>query len=124
MHKAGYRYSVEEEYECPRCNGSGSEDISLTASLFDHEFALDGVLTKTCERCDGDGEIHDVRELRLDELSDAQVKTLLHADIYRESGGEEAKKQQKKAQRMKRRGSGGPTPSPTNKAGRSALRNP
>jgi hypothetical protein len=91
------------------------------------EIGISGVLTKLCERCDGDGIIEEKREATLDELSDAQVKTLLHADIYRESGGEEAKKQQRKARKMQSRGAGGPSqqpqPRPTNYAGRSALSN-
>lgn len=85
------------------------------------ELSLTGVLTKTCERCDGAGEIVEQRDARLEELSDAQVKTLLHADIYRETGGEEARKQQQRAKRMQRQTDSGPTPRPTNKAGRGAL---
>lgn len=88
------------------------------------------MLTKMCERCDGDGEIHIVRDARIEELSDAQVKTLLHADMYRESGGEEAQEKQKQQSRkMKRRGAGGPRDRgdiqarPTNKTGQRALSN-
>lgn len=83
------------------------------------------MLTKTCERCDGNGQIEIVRDARLGELSDAQVKALVHADMFRETGGEEAQKQHEKAQRMQSRGAGGPsntpTPRPTNKSGKQAL---
>jgi len=82
------------------------------------------VLTKTCEKCDGDGAIQTVRDARLEDLNDAQVKTLLHADIYRETGGEEAQEQQQRAKRMQKSGSGGqPQARPTNQDGRSALSN-
>lgn len=81
------------------------------------------MLDKTCERCDGNGTIVERRDARLEELSDAQVKTLLHADIYRESGGDEGRKQQQKAKRMQKQAQSGAQPSgtPTNVAGRSAL---
>lgn len=70
-------------------------------------------MTKTCERCDGSGEIQETRPARMDELSDMQVKTLLYADLYRESGGEEAEERQKELRKMQQRGAGGPnTPNP------------
>jgi len=54
------------------------------------------------------------------------VKTLLHADMYRESGGEEGRKEQQRAKRMQRHTGSGqnkPQPRPTNKTGRQALGN-
>lgn len=90
--------------------------------MLGREIGISGVLTKTCEKCDGSGDIENVRELRLEELSDAQVKALLHADVYRESGGEEAQKEAQRAKRMQRsQSSSRPNARPTNKAGRSAL---
>jgi len=58
------------------------------------------VLSKTCENCHGDGEIRNVRDATIDDLTDAQTKLLLHADIYRESGGEEAKQEAQQMQQQ------------------------
>lgn len=46
-------------------------------------------LTKTCELCHGSGEVEEVREARLDDLSDRQIKTLIHSDVFKETGGKD-----------------------------------
>lgn len=81
---------------------------------------LSGALTKTCENCNGVGTIREKREKYLDELTDAQAKTLLFADIYRESGDEETREEleQQKKRAQQQQGSGGPSPRPTNVSAR------
>lgn len=75
------------------------------------EINVSGLLTKTCEECNGAGELRYYRDATMRDLTDAQIKVLTEADIYRESGGqtEEDIKQQKR--QMSNPGmSGGPTP--------------
>lgn len=47
---------------------------------------LSGTLTSICEKCDGEGEITEEREARIDELTDTQFKFLLEAEMFRENG--------------------------------------
>jgi len=90
--------------------------------------AVDGVLTKTCERCDGRGVIEQTRHARMTELSDGQIRALTEADLYRETGDvdeDEIEQQQAQARQMQRGvgrggtvpGGHGPTPNPPNSGG-------
>jgi len=85
----------------------------LSASILGREIGVEGVLEKTCEKCHGDGELAQTRQKRLDELSDAETKFLLHADIYRENGGrdpEEVEREMKQAKSGANVPSAGPSP--------------
>lgn len=94
--------------QCSRCDGNGSESITVDASadgsveadqsllerillpipsVLGYQLGADTTITKTCEKCDGSGELHYWRDLRMDELKDVQIKTLTEADIYRVSRG-------------------------------------
>lgn len=63
-----------------------------------------GTTTQQCPDCGGDGVVTMERERRLDELYNTQISLLFEADLFRETGGEEAQKQQKQM----RNGPGGP----------------
>jgi len=94
--------------------------------------AVDGVLTKTCERCDGRGVIEQTRHARLTELSDGQIRALTEANLYRETGDvdeDEIEQQQAQARQMQRgvgRGGavGGHGHAPTPPSGSSGISGP
>lgn len=92
---------MEEQETCPRCDGDGTENIELSATILGRELSVDGLLTKTCEECNGAGELHYYRDANMRDLSDVQIKVLTEADIYRETGGqtEEDVEQMKQQQR-------------------------
>jgi hypothetical protein len=77
--------------------------------------SVDGLLTKQCEKCHGEGELHYHRDATMNDLTDIQIKVLTEADIYRESGGqtEEDVEQMKRHTNTPR---GGPTPAPPPKS--------
>lgn len=103
---------MTDESVCTRCGGGGTEDIELSATVLGRTLSVSGLLTKTCERCDGTGELVETRPKRFDELSDGEVKALAYADTYRESGGkdeDEIKQEMNRAQ-SGRTPTAGPTP--------------
>lgn len=65
---------------------------------------ISGSTTQQCSDCGGDGTVTETRDKRLDELYNTQIGALFEADMFRETGGEEAQKQQ----RQMRSGPGGP----------------
>lgn len=85
----------------------------MSASILGRELELDGVITKTCEKCDGSGRLQYTRDATLNELRDVQIKSLTEADIYRETDGQTE-------QNSQNNGPGGPTPSEA----RAQARNP
>lgn len=96
---------VDEDYECPRCDGDGVEESTSELNL--RLFSLTWTSEKQCEHCHGSGRITETREARFDELSDRQIKLLTKAEIYRETGGEEAQQQAQRGSKQMTRGSAG-----------------
>lgn len=93
---------------CRRCNGDGAESIGLQATILGREIEVDGVLTKTCETCDGTGTVTETRGRFIDELTTNQVNTLVQSDIYRtklENGADE--ESQRKMERQQNQMQGG-----------------
>lgn len=73
----------------------------------------------TCPDCGGNGEIETERERRLDELHDNQIQALFEADMYREVGDEEQRKETQQMRNKTRQmansgpsGMGGPSQVP------------